>query len=373
MKTTDRFFCLSLAATALTGCAADASPGSQTRGARTVEVTSAADTAPYLETFDQDFQSIIFQPSTPVDSVILHVTIDGTRTTNVPMPETGTSAAAGPSYEIESLPVLPGDTVVYSFTYAANGVAQDTPQFTYTLPASWVPTTFFTEVTGGAITVVSTATLAWADVHYTVNGGTQQNVRLTHLTQEPSSYVQPVALDHGDVLQYSVTYATETGVFDTALATYVDSPNLLAGPWHFVSSDVTPSTAYSISGDTIGLDFQGYFSWNGTWASGYQGYTFEQPAAVAEGATYVLTVDVSNANVPVPAVVKASISGAGPQQEQQSFGNGVLTFTFTVSSDPGSAPVVDLVAHPVLGQIGPVQGTGIGVQSYDLTTSLEQQ
>ena len=52
---------------------------------------------------------------------------------------------------------------------------------------------------------------------------------------------------------------------------------------------------------------------------------------------------------------------------------GTDSFTFTVSSDPGSAPVIDLVAHPVLGQIGPVRGTGVGVQSYDLTASLEQQ
>ncbi len=675
MKTMARSFCFNLFAAALVGCAADASVGA--RGNEKVGVTSAADTAAYLQTFDQDFQSIIFQPSSTIDWVILHVTIDGTRTTNVAMPETGTSAAAGPAYEIGSLPVLPGDTVVYSFTYAVNGLAQDTPQFTYTLPISWVPPTFSTAFTGGAITVTSTATLAWADAHYSVNGGTQQNVRLT---QQGSSYVQPVTLKPGDVLRYSVTYSTGTAVFDTALAQYtagsggahfivdlgadsttgvcvangdsagrcnlraailaaktwtgavaidlavdstvtggqievaagpgsvviestpggaahavtgagtsrllavdsgvtlildqlsitnftaqdsggaivndgsidlegvtlsgnattcsgtgamtafatcsggaiassgklalgggttitnnnvtadawtasyttawagggavlssgtlaitgpvtfsgnaanagansgyheepiggadasaaggaiyntgtlsvtapagscqftgnsanatgetvygtaaltsqggaientgtllippgacvfsgntaqtgadIDSPNLLAGPWRFVSSDVTPSTAYSISGDTIDLDFQGYFSWNGTWASGYQGYTFLQPAAVVQGATYVLTVNVTNANVPVPAVVEAALSGAGAQQEQQSSGNGVLTFTFTVSSDPGSAPVIDLVAHPVLGQIGPVQGTGIGVQSYDLTASLEQQ
>jgi hypothetical protein len=679
MKTMGRFFCFNLFATALVGCAADASldPNGAASGKERVGAASAADSAGYLQTFDQDFQSIIFQPSTTIDWVILHVTIDGTRTTNVPMPETGTSAAAGPAYEVGSLPVLPGDTVAYSFTYSVNGLAQDTPQFTYTLPGSWVPRTFFTEVTGRAITVVSTATLAWADVHYAVNGGTQENVRLT---QQGSSYVQPVTLGPGDVLQYSVTYSTGGAVFDTALAQYtagaggarfvvdlgadstagvcasngdsagqcnlraallaakawtgavtidlsvdstvnggqievgagpstvvlesapggaahaitgaatsrlfvvdsgvtltieklsitnftaqdsggaiandgsldlegvtlaansttcsgtgamtafatcrggaiansgtltlgggttvtnnsvtadawtasyttawagggavlssgtiaitgpvtfsgntanagassgyhpdpiggaeasaaggaiyntgtlsvtapagscqfagnsanasgttvygtatltsqggaientgtllippgacvfsgnsartgadIDSPNLLAGPWQFVSSDVTPSNAYSISGDTIDLDFQGYFSWNGTWASGYQGYTFQQPAAVAQGATYVLTVNVTNANVQVPAVVEASISGAGARQEQQSFGNGVLTFTFTVSSDPGSAPVIDLVAHPVLGQIGPVQGTGIGVQSYDLTASLEQQ
>jgi carbohydrate binding protein with CBM56 domain len=365
MKTTNRFFCLGLFASVLGGCAADASPAAT--GNEKVAVASAADTAGYLQTFDQDFQAIIFQPSSTIDWVILHVTIDGTRTTNVSMPEIGTSAAAGPAYEIESLPVLPGDTVVYSFTYSVNGLAQDTPQFTYALPTSWVPTTFYTGASASAITAVSTATLAWADAHYTVNGGTQLNVRLT---QDGTSYVQPLTLNPGDVLQYSVTYSTGPAVFDTAVAEYTVPTNLLAGPWQFVSSDVTPSNAYSIDGDTIDLDFQGYFSWSG---SSYQGYTFQQPVAVVQGATYVLTVNVTNTNVPVPAVVEAWVSGAGAEQEQSSFGNGVLTFTFPVSSDPGSAPVIDLVAHPVLGQIGPVVGTGIGVQSYDLTASLVRQ
>jgi hypothetical protein len=680
MKRMNRFVGLGLFASVLGGCAANASLDAS--GKEKVATTSAADTAAYLQTFDQYFQSIIFQPSSTIDWVILHVTIDGTRTTNVVMPEIGTSAAAGPAYEIGSLPVLPGDTVVYSFTYSVKGLAQDTPQFSYALPASWVPTTFSTNVTGGAITVVSTAALAWADVHYTVNGGTQQNVRLT---QQGSSYVQPVTLKPGDVLQYSVTYATGAAVFDTAPAQYtasansgaahfvvdlgvdsttgtcvangdsggqcnlraallaaktstgavtidlsvdssvnagqievaagpnsiviesapggaahaitgaatsrllvvdsgaivtieqlsitsftaedsggaivnngsldlegvtlsgntttctgtgamtafancsggaiassgtltfgggttvsnnnvtadawtasyttawagggavlssgtiaitgpvtfsgnaanagassgyhpdpiggadasaaggaiyntgtlsvtapagscqftgntasatgetvygtatltsqggaientgtllippgacvfsgnaaqtgadIDSPNLLAGPWQFVSSDVSPSNAYSINGDTIDLDFQGYFSWNPSLGVAYQGYTFQQPVALVQGATYVLTVNVTNTNTPLPAVVEASLSGAGAQQEQTSMGAGVLTFTFTVSSDPGSAPVITLVAHPVLGQFGPsggIPGEGIGVESYDLTASLEQQ
>ncbi|HEY2515044.1 MAG TPA: hypothetical protein VGI39_29465 [Polyangiaceae bacterium] len=667
-------FLFNLLAMALGGCAVDASL--DTHAKENVGAASAADSVAYLQTFDPDFQSIIFQPAsaTGIDGVILHVTINGTRTTNVAMPETGTSAAAGPSYEVESLPVLPGDSIVYSFTYTANGLAHDTPQFRYTLPASFVPKTFFTQVEGGAIVVTSTAPLAWADVHYTVNGGTQQNVRLV---QDGARYVQPVALQPGDGLAYSVTYSTGVAVFDTAVARYsagsagarfvvdlgadsaegvcvangdsagrcnlraaflaagmgpatldlavdstvsagqievgasstisvesvpggavhaitgaatsrlfqvdsgaslairnvsisnfravdaggaitnlgsldlegvtlasnstscsgtgamtafancsagaisntgtltlgggtvftnngatadawtasyttawagggavvssgtiaivgpvtfsnnsavaaansgyhnapigganasaaggaifnsgtlkvtapagscqflknaatasgatvngtatlaseggaientgtleipagacvfsgnsagdgpdVFSANLLTGPWQFVGSDVSPSTAYSISGDSVDLDFQGYFSWNGTWASGYQGYTFQQPAAVVQGGTYVLTVTVTNANEPIPVVVEASLSGAGAVQEQSSPGNGVLTFTFNVASDPGSAPAVQLIAHPVLGHLGPVEGTGIGVQSYELTGSLTSE
>ena len=368
MNTTN-WFCggLALLASVLGGCAADASGEKGENKDENVAASRAADTAPYLQTFDQDFQSIIFQPSVAIDWVILHVAINGARTSNVAMPGTGTSAAAGPSYEIESLPVLPGDTVTYSFTYAVNGIGRDTPQFTYALPPTWIPRTFSTRFTGAAIEVTSATPLAWADVHYAVNGGTPQNVRLT---LQGSRYVQPVTLAPGDVLDYSVTYSTGHAVFDTAIAHYTSPTNLLAGPWRFVSSDLTPSTAYVIHGDAIDLDFQGYFSWNGTWASGYQGYTFEQPAPVTQGATYVLTVDVTSSNVGLPVVVKASLSGAGAQQQQMSFGNGVITFTFTVASAPGTAPVVDLVSHPVLGQIGPIQGTGLGVESFALTASL---
>ena len=35
--------------------------------------------------------------------------------------------------------------------------------------------------------------------------------------------------------------------------------------------------------------------------------------------------------------------------------------------------VVDLVVHPVLGHLGPVEGTGIGVESYTISASLAAQ
>src|SRR5438105_2655289 len=121
MKSMFRFFGLAVFASALAGCADGAPLGASST--ESVGSTRQADSADYLQTFDPYFQSIIFQPTSAIDWVILHVTIDGARTTNVVMPGTGTSAAAGPSYEIESLPVLGGDTVDYSFTYSANGLA----------------------------------------------------------------------------------------------------------------------------------------------------------------------------------------------------------------------------------------------------------
>jgi len=211
MKSMVRFFGLSLFASALGGCAVSASSDVR-EGAG---VAQQAEGAGYLQTFDPYFQSIIFAPASAIDWVILHVTIDGTRTYNVAMPGTGTSAAAGPSYEIEELPVVSGDSVDYSFTYSQNGLAHDTPQFHATLPAGWTPPVFHTEVANGRIAAISAKPLAWADAHYRINGGPMLNVRLA---AQGTTYVQPITLNPGDSVEYSVTYSTGLAVFDTAVA-----------------------------------------------------------------------------------------------------------------------------------------------------------
>ena len=293
MKTIHRVFSLGLLASAfaaLGGCTAEASRDASATEA--VASTRQADSAGYLQTFDPYFQSIIFQPSatTSIDWVILHVTIDGERTTNAAMPETGTSAAAGPAYEIGSLPVLPGDTVVYSFTYSSNGTAQDTPQFSYTLPASWTPTVFYTEASVSQIAAVSTAPLAWADVHYTVNGGAQQNVRLT---PQGTSYVQPITLEPGDVLSYSVTYSTGVATFDTATLQYT-APTAAPTPAHYVVDLGTDSTTGTCdpSGSSTG--------------------TCNLRAAVlaAKGATAPVTIDLSVDSVVTAGEIEVA-AGAG--------------------------------------------------------------
>ncbi|GEM_PF-4627506 len=142
------------------------------------------------------------------------------------------------------------------------------------------------------------------------------------------------------------------------------------GPWQLVSSDIKPATSYTISGDQIDVAFAGYYTWNGTWATGYKGYTFAQPVALVEGATYELTLTVSSMSNPIPAALKASLSGSGIEQAQTFFGNGSVQMTFTVSSAPGDAPTLDITAHPVLGHIGPLDGLGIVFQSYSINASL---
>ncbi len=141
------------------------------------------------------------------------------------------------------------------------------------------------------------------------------------------------------------------------------------GPYHFVDCDLTPATSYRIDGSRIQLSFNNYYRWNGTWASGYRGFTFAQPADLVEGETYQLKVTVSNMNVPIPAVVRASLAGAGAEQSLTFFSAGTQTLTFTVGSLTGASEL-RLTAHPTLGHISHVEGLGIGIQSYTVETSL---
>ena len=149
--------------------------------------------------------------------------------------------------------------------------------------------------------------------------------------------------------------------------------NLLAGPWQFVSSDLTPNDSYTIGvggdGNAIAVDWDGYYSWSGNWSTGFVGYTFAQPAALAAGGTYALALTVSDVSNPIPVVLDATLSGGGAQQAVTQFGNGTATLTFTVA-DPGTTPTVSLVAHPALGHVGPLYSTGILFQSYTVTASL---
>jgi len=161
---------------------------------------------------------------------------------------------------------------------------------------------------------------------------------------------------------------TDTG--DSEGASVAETTQALSPGWHFVSSDISPSTSYTINGAELDLAFSGYYTWPGTWATGFHGYTFAEPVKLVEGGHYQLTLTVSNASNPIPVVLKAQLSGAGAEQTQTLFGNGSAQLDFTVSSCPGRSPVLDLTAHPALGHIGPLENTGILIQSYSVTASL---
>jgi hypothetical protein len=298
--TIHRLFWPVLALSALGGCAVashqDGGPSER------VGIARQADTLAYTESVDEASQSIVFAPATPIDWVILHVTIDGTRTTNIPMPTVGSSYKLGP------LPLLPGDALSYSFTYSVSGLAHDTQPTQYALPTSFVPTAFYTRVAGAGadseVEAVSTTQLAWADVHYSVNGGTQMNLRLV---QQGSAYVQPVTLQAGDVLQYSMTYSTGDAVFDTASVRYV-VPSSGARFVVDLGSDSATGVCSS-SGDSHGQ------------------CNLRAALAAAHAATGPVTIELSVDSVVDEAVIAVDAPGAG-------------TNAIVVESDtpPGSTP-----------------------------------
>jgi hypothetical protein len=63
-------------------------------------------------------------------------------------------------------------------------------------------------------------TASWADVHYTVNGGVQQNIRMRQ-ANGVNTYIAG-GLKIGDVVQYNITYwdLTNNYAIDTALQSY---------------------------------------------------------------------------------------------------------------------------------------------------------
>jgi hypothetical protein len=131
----------------------------------------------------------------------------------------------------------------------------------------------------------------------------------------------------------------KTGTYLQFTYAAVEAP-VLSGAWQFVSSDLQPSTSYKITGETIHLGFNGIYSWKGTWSGGYRGYTFERPVTLTQGSTYRLALQVSNTTNLIPVVLRASLSGAGAEQQKSIQGNGTIQMDFAVSSNPGATPVL---------------------------------
>jgi len=200
---------------ALGGCAVDANSGS---GEAVESVGSNPQgLAGYSQSFEDTTQSIVFNAPAGTTWVDLHATLAGTQL-NVRMTADGSTFRVGP------LPVQSGDHVAYSFTFFVNGAAQDTPAYTYDAPAGSPLLALRTQVasfsTGSELQLIAPADLAWVDVHYSVNSGPQQNVRMSFTDWV---YRQPISLKVGDSVRYWMTYSTGAFVVDTAPSTYVVS------------------------------------------------------------------------------------------------------------------------------------------------------
>jgi hypothetical protein len=190
---------------AVLGCSMDVASTNDALGKTTQAVTVA-----FTQSFDEATQSIIFRPASAITWVDVHVTINGTIAANLRMNPSGANYATGP------FAIIAGDAVSYSFTYSVGGSAGDTPDYTYAPPASFQPAALRFPVVqtgaGFAIQALGTVAPAWADAHYSINGGPQSNVRLTSTGGVLST---PLAAQTSDTVSYSMTYSVNGYTLDT--------------------------------------------------------------------------------------------------------------------------------------------------------------
>jgi len=149
------------------------------------------------------------------------LTINGVRASNVRMRQEGGWFVAGP------LALRADDVLAYSFTYFANNAGHDTGTYTRDVPLTFQPKALRPEVRHDSaenayvIRLVSSTAVAWADVHYSVNGGPQLNVRLGDVGGVVG---HGITLAPTDELTYWMTYSVNGFMFDTA--TYVFHPTV---------------------------------------------------------------------------------------------------------------------------------------------------
>src|SRR3954469_11957742 len=98
---------------------------------------------------------------------------------------------------------------------------------TLALPARAADYTDGVAVSGTTATIwfKSNVATTWVDTHYTVNGGGQQNVRMTYSSAN-ARYEQPVSpVATGTVLKFNFTYNNGTPAYDTPSETFTVGGN----------------------------------------------------------------------------------------------------------------------------------------------------
>jgi hypothetical protein len=129
--------------------------------------------------------------------------------------------AVGGVFRTGPLPVRAGEKISYFFTYNTAGQSFDSSSFEYSQPAQEQPLALRAQVaayaSGYELQLVSLADLAWVDVHYTINNGPQQNLRMP---AGDTLRRLPIWLNSSDILRYSITYSDGQFVADSAWTEY---------------------------------------------------------------------------------------------------------------------------------------------------------
>ncbi|MBL4933101.1 glycoside hydrolase family 64 protein [Clostridium paridis] len=81
--------------------------------------------------------------------------------------------------------------------------------------------TYGVDVSGSTATIwfKSAVNTSWVDVHYKVNSGAQQNLRMTY-NSSASRYEQTATVASGNIIDYSFTYNNGTPAYDTSWYSY---------------------------------------------------------------------------------------------------------------------------------------------------------
>ena len=123
-----------------------------------------------------------------------------------------------------------------------------------TAPALAADYTQGVDVSGTTATIwfKSTVSTTWVDVHYSVNSGAQQNVRMTAAN---GRYEQKLTVAAGNVISYSFTYNNGTPAYDTPKFGYTVGTSTATGPVCFYADANYGGESFCASADS---------SWIGT-------------------------------------------------------------------------------------------------------------
>lgn len=193
-----------------------------------------------------------------------------------------------------------GDTISYWFTYEKSNLAYNTGSFSYTHNGT-VPTATNVPPTATAVLPTSTSipptatqppigdysqgvdslngstaqiwfdsmvNSAWVDVHYTVNGGNQQNLRMVYNSSNSRWQWNVNGLSNGAVISYWFTYEKNNLAYDTGTFSYTHNgtgPTATAVPptATAIPPTATPDTS-TFSGSGSGGSYTGDISYNGS-------------------------------------------------------------------------------------------------------------
>ncbi len=113
------------------------------------------------------------------------------------------------------------DTAWVSFTMSGTSSAASSSAAS-SVASSVASSAASSAATGNGYTILSSTSIkfhannaAWADIHYTINNGAQQNVRMTHNADNSNTYTV-TGIPVGVVVKYFYTIGQPVGAVDTA-------------------------------------------------------------------------------------------------------------------------------------------------------------